>query len=372
MGSNSVTLRDILVIRYGKALKESERASSGRIPVFGSNGVVGMHDDPLIDQPTLIIGRKGSVGAVTYAPTGGWPIDTTFYFDQINKDQVDLRYLYYGLKNVRLETLTITTSIPGLSREALYRSEIPLPPLLEQRRIAAVLDAADALRAKRRAALAKLDALLQSVFLEMFGDPVRNEKGWEEKCLDDVSLTKGTYGSGASAVPYDSKKPRYIRITDINDDGSLTNEPMSPSTNERDWQLNKLQDGDIVFARSGATVGKTYLYRIEDGPSVYAGYLIRFRPNLNLIWPEFLFSYTKTAAYRAWVQSRMKVVAQPNINAKQYGQELLIPIPPLSLQDEYVRLVRKNRMQQDIMLRQSESLDRLFASLQQRAFRGEL
>ena len=196
--------------------------------------------------------------------------------------------------------------------------------------------------------------------------------GWEVSPLEEICESKGSYGSGASAVDYENDKPRYVRITDIRDDGSLNNNPVSPSTDAADWEKYKLVEGDIVFARSGATVGKTYLYRAEDGFCVFAGYLIKFHPKLTIIRPEFLFSYTQTLPYQAWVRSQQKVVAQPNINAKQYGQELLIPVPPLYLQDQFVEIVNKLRSNRRTQQRTLSKLDNLFHSLQQRAFRGEL
>src|SRR5262245_9743092 len=105
----TISMQQIVKIHYGKSLKEEERDHTGKYSVFGSSGEVGKHNSALITYPTLIIGRKGSVGNVTLAPSGGWPIDTTFYVEIVRSNDVDLKYLYYALKNSNLERHTITT-----------------------------------------------------------------------------------------------------------------------------------------------------------------------------------------------------------------------------------------------------------------------
>tara|TARA_B100000508_G_scaffold91658_1_gene71429 strand:+ start:3292 stop:4461 length:1170 start_codon:yes stop_codon:yes gene_type:complete len=159
------------------------------------------------------------------------------------------------------------------------------------------------------------------------------------KTLEEISLTKGEYGGGFSAIDYSEDKPRYIRITDITEGGILKEDAKSPSGNAEDWEKYKLSEGDILFARSGATVGKTFLYHKSYGDCVYAGYLIRFKPNPEIAFPKYIYYFTKTPKYNSWVLNKQNVVAQPNINAKQYGQELKIPLPPLETQKKIASIL---------------------------------
>jgi type I restriction enzyme S subunit len=122
-----------------------------------------------------VVGRKGSFGEVNFSPVPCWPIDTTFFIDK-SASNADLKWLSYRLKDLDLTQLNKAAAVPGLNREDAYRRRLLLPPLVEQRRIAAILDAAEALREKRRQSLAKLDTLTKAIFLEMFGDPA--SKGW--------------------------------------------------------------------------------------------------------------------------------------------------------------------------------------------------
>lgn len=140
--------------------------------------------------------------------------------------------------------------------------------------------------------------------------------------IASLALGKLEYGTGAPSCTYDGVT-RYIRITDIDNDGCLGNDFVSPKYYE---DKHLLKEGDILFARTGATVGKTYLYHKEDGRCVYAGFLIRVIPNQKIVLPSYLYYFTKSKQYLDFVASNMKVVAQPNINAKQYGAiELFVP-----------------------------------------------
>lgn len=250
-----------------------------------------------------------------------------------------------------------------LSKEKLLEFLIPLPPLETQKKIAQTLDTVSEVLSMRKKQLAELDSLIKSTFYDMFGDPVTNEKGWDIKNINEIAEQKLSYGSGASAIQYDGIT-RYIRITDINDDGSLNENIVSPSENLEKYNLN---DGDILFARSGATVGKTLRYRNCFGKCIYAGYLIRLIPNKSLVLPEYIYQFTKTNYYKRFIDSSIKTVAQPNINAKQYG-ELMITLPPLSLQNKFASIVAKIEEQKALVKKAIDETQLLFDSLMSKYF----
>jgi type I restriction enzyme S subunit len=259
-------------------------------------------------------------------------------------ERLDDRYLLHFLRQdrIRREGELRMTGSAGQRRVPvgfLRELKIPLPPLDDQRRIAAILDKAAGLVSSRGQIVALLETLSSAVFAEMFGEPVVNPMGWRLAPLDDICVAKGQYGANVPSVDYTPELPRYLRITDIGDNGSLLPNARSPGGNPTAWIDYGLDPGDLLFARSGATVGKTYLFRGTEGAAVYAGYLIRFRPNPEIVRPEYVHAFTRTQSYRSWVKAHANVVAQPNINAKQYGRELLVPVPPLDLQDEFVRQV---------------------------------
>jgi type I restriction enzyme S subunit len=142
------------------------------------------------------------------------------------------------------------------------------------------------------------------------------------------------------------------------EDGQLDNNAMSPSVYEDKYLLN---DGDILFARSGATVGKTYHYKKTDGVAIYAGYLIRFIPNQELVIPEYVYHYTRSSYYQAFVKKSAQAVAQPNINAKQYG-DLQVCIPPLPLQQSFAQKIEAIEQQKTLIKQSIAEVETLFNS----------
>ena len=207
-----------------------------------------------------------------------------------------------------------------------------LPSLEEQRAIVDILDKTSDIVTKRNQEIQFLDDLIKARFVEMFVD-----KGYPLVALDDLAIGKGEYGAQSASVEYDPMRPRYVRITDINDDGTLNDDVVS-SANVEDDEQYKLSYGDFMFARMGATVGKTYAYK--SGNQIFAGYLIRYKLNLGKIMPEYLYTYTKLDEYKNWVVLNQSGAAQPGINAKKYGS-LQIPVAPLEEQREFAALVKQ-------------------------------
>lgn len=152
-------------------------------------------------------------------------------------------------------------------------------------------------------------------------------KDWEIKLLGDLSIIKGDYGINAAAVPLNPNLPIYLRITDITENGSLdeANQKSVNNVKSNDFYLDV---GDIVFARTGATVGKTYLHNKANLKLVFAGFLIRFRLNENYLLPKYLKLFTETHYYDKWVKVFSVRSGQPGINSKEYCR-LPIPVPPL-------------------------------------------
>jgi type I restriction enzyme S subunit len=150
------------------------------------------------------------------------------------------------------------------------------------------------------------------------------------KRLGDCLLSRPEYGINAPAVPFSDKLPTYIRITDISEHGRFCPDPRvsvgAPSADQF-----YLHDGEVVFARTGASVGKSYLYDSRDGQLVFAGFLIRVRPNPELLLPAFLAAYVTTKPYWNWVRLMSMRSGQPGINGNEYAQ-LPLSLPCLAEQ----------------------------------------
>src|SRR5262249_15091554 len=147
---NCVPLKERIELLYGRALREEDRCP-GEVDVFGSNGQVGTHNVRWLDGPGILVGRKGTVGAVHYAARAFWPIDTVYCVNPIAGDK--LRYLYYLLQYLPLAFLNAATGVPGLSRRDAYALRGSFPPPDEQATIARILDAVDTAIERTREAM---------------------------------------------------------------------------------------------------------------------------------------------------------------------------------------------------------------------------
>jgi type I restriction enzyme S subunit len=321
---------------------------------------------------------KGSVLMVTRTGVGKIamaPVDIAISQDFtgiVLKEVVDPKFALAAIRS-RMGILLAAqrgATIKGVIRDDVKRLSIPLPALSEQRRIVEILDQADALRKKRAESDAKAARILPSLFYKMFGDPATNPKGWPVKTLGEVTVGKPEYGANASAVEWSEGKPRYVRITDITDAGHLRKDGIM-SLELEDWEPYRLFAGDLLFARSGNTVGKTYLYRPEDGLCAYAGYLIRFKPDFEQALPWCLFSMTQTDYYRSWVEARKRVAGQPNINGKEYAS-LRVLCPPTALQAQFAGMAEELVRVFQNSGRRDQRTEHLFDVLLHRAFDGEL
>lgn len=258
----------------------------------------------------------------------------------------------------------------SITRDQVSNLEIPLPPLEEQKRIAAILDKADALRAKRRQAIALLDSLTQSIFLEMFGDPVSNPKGWPQKTVGDLNVNM-TYGPRFYNEQYSDDGIPIVRITDLSTAGYLDYSAMPKlRVSDVDLKEHKSQPGDILFARTGATVGKAALIREEDPASIPGAYFIRMRFPSNTV-PEFAWATIRHPSIQKIIFEGSRQSAQQNFSGPGL-RRLPFTLPPFEAQERFAQVTRRIREFGLLPNGSANRLDSLFASLQHRAFTGQL
>jgi len=161
-------LNDLLTLEYGKGLTESQR-DNGQYPVYGSNGIVGYHSKYLVEGPGIIIGRKGSIGEVNWSNDNFWPIDTT-YFVKIKKDSIDLRFIYYLLKSMHLNKLTLSPAVPGLNRNDVYQISVNIPSLEIQKQIVVQLDKEMEALEKVKLLKEKAERRIEEILKEVWGE----------------------------------------------------------------------------------------------------------------------------------------------------------------------------------------------------------
>ena len=297
--------------------------------------------------------RRTYLKKVAVADFSGICANTTFVLESKDHSIFDQRLLPFIMLSDSFTSWSISKSKGSTNPYVLFSDladyEFDLPSLEEQKVLADKLWAAYRLKEGYKKLLAATDEMVKSQFIEMFGDA-------EKKPFVDVCINKGEYGSNSPADDYDGNI-RYVRITDITEEGNLNSLVVSPRKVEEKYML--LRD-DLLFARTGNTVGKTYLHR--SGRMIFAGYLIRYRLNNKLMLPQFAFAYTHTNQYYDWVEKIKKVGAQPNISAAQYDS-MPIPVPSMAKQIEFVSIAKQADKSKFELKQCIENIDKVIKSL---------
>lgn len=280
----------------------------------------------------------------------------------VPKVESDVKYLYHALNTIEIPSA-------GYSRhfKFLKETQIPVPPLAEQKRIAGILDAADVLRTKRRESLALIENLLQSAFLEMFGDPVTNPMEWKVKSLGEIcDVRDGTHDS-----PEYVKEGRPLLTSKNFKNGTIDYEGANLITTEDFNQINKrskVDVGDLVMPMIG-TIGNPVLINHEPDFSIKNVALIKFTeesPSNRFVHSLLCSHYFDHITLKSNRGGTQKFAALKDL------RRIPIMLPPLSLQQRFISLLESIDEHKIKISKYLYELDTLFASLQQRAFQGEL
>lgn len=341
----------------------------------------------LVDEGDLVIASSGisfdsdgllrTRGAFVYAEHIPLCLNTSTIRFKAIEGVSDLAFLRHWIDSLEFRR-QITRRVTGTAQQNfgpshLKELKITLPPLSEQKRIAEILDRAESLRAKRRAALALLDELTQSIFLDMFGDPVTNPKGWPIKSLEEagVKTKTGPFGSLLHKSDYIQGgvplvNPKHMIAGTIEHDGDET---VAESKAKKLFEY-RVQIGDLLMARRGEMGRCAIVHETHDGWLCGTGsFFIRAPANIYLA--EFLESTLSSHPMRKHLENLSGGAIMPSLSGTQI-KSLRLPLPPIGIQRTFVETVKARGRQLDLQKRHSEELDALFASLQNRAFRGEL
>jgi len=325
-------LGEVISLEYGKPLKESERGG-GNFPVLGSNGRIGFHGSYLIEGPCLIVGRKGSAGAVVWEDQNCYPIDTTFFVKKQN-DEILLKYLFHLFQTLNLTADKQDGGVPGLNRNNVYKIKIPIPPLPVQEEIVKILDTFTTLEAELEAELEARKKQYEYYRDELltFGAEV------EWKTLGEVAtlITKGTTpknftNSGINFVKLESFEGGKINPAKF----AFVHE----QTHCKELKRSILKEHDILFAIAGATIGKCAIVEesILPANTNQALAIVRLGTGVKV---RFIFHYMQTIAMVKYIVKYNKTSAQPNLNLQQISN-FPVPIPTIAEQERIVAILDK-------------------------------
>ena len=364
-----VKLTDICRPKQWKTISTAQLKESG-YPVYGANGKIGFYNEYTHEFPTLLITCRGATcGTVNISEPNSYVNGNAMALDNLSKDY-DLKFLYHYFGQRGFNDVISGSAQPQITRENLSKVEVPKINLATQQKIAAILDQADAIIQNNRAIVQKYDALTQSLFLDMFGDPVKNEKGYKIVKLIDVS-TKITDGVHAKPEYTESGVP-FISVKDITT-GSLTFENCKFISNEAHQKYYKRcnpEYDDILYTKVGATYGRPAIVDVKDEFSLYVSVAL-IKPNRELINPKYLKDALGNPAIKRQADKAIKGIGVPDLHLNMI-KEFLLPLPTLEEQNEFesrVIAIEAQKQQAQLELAKSEEL---FQSLLQRAFNGEL
>ncbi|MCM0613721.1 restriction endonuclease subunit S [Marinobacter sediminum] len=302
----------------------------------------------------------------------GATASTGFCVLRPNPDSLDTNYLFHWVKSPafiqRMVDVASGANYPAVSDKKVKGSPIPVPPLEEQKRIAEILDAADALRAKRRESLAQLESLLQSTFLDMFGDPASCESQWDRCVLGDVVefAKDGPHVSpeySEEGIPFLSA--RHVRP------GKIIWEDLKHVSQEeaqRQWKKCRPQEGDILYTKGGTT-GVAATVTTPEPFAIWV-HVALLRPLTNLVHPMWLEAMLNTEYCYQQSQKYTHGIANRDLGLKRMVK-IDMYLPPLELQTRFVGVAKRILRERQRYLDHLGELNSLFLSLQSRAFVGE-
>jgi type I restriction enzyme S subunit len=361
---DEVALMDLCSPKQWPTISGQDLTPSG-FPVYGANGRIGFYSTYNHEEPTILVACRGATcGAINVCEPRSYVTGNAMALDDLESSRVELRFMVHALTVRGFDDAITGTAQPQITRESLRRVKLPLPSLGEQRRIADILDKADAIRRKRKEAIALTEDLLRSAFLETFGDPATNPKGWPLKPL--VRLGRITTGNTPSrAVPtYFGGDIEWIKSDNINTPSHFLT---------RATECLSMQGRAVGRT---APLGSTLMTCIAGSPAcignvALADREVAFNQQINAVTPhddvDYRFLYVLLLVGKRLVQA-VSTDSMKGMVSKGKLEEVVVPAPPPELQQRFGgtfdQLVGLSRRQEN----GEQEAQRLFHSAVQRAF----
>lgn len=367
-----VPIKRFVQLVYGDALPAESRDDSGPVPVFGSNGAFGSHSSGNTGSPAILVGRKGSVGALNWSDLPAFAIDTVYFVDEAHSC-CDLRWLFWALHTAGLHTLSQDTGVPGLSRETAYGVTLPLPPPSVQTAIADFLDREtakidalveeqkrliDLLKEKRQAVISHAvtkglnpDAPMKDTGIEWLGEVPEH---WEVKKLSLLAKpgTSITYGI-VQAGPHVEDGIPYIRTSDMSGDQlPLTGYQKTAVEIDEAYARSRVFPGDVVIAIR-ATIGKPLVVPSELPHANLTQGTAKFSPGADVL-AEYLCHFLRTSEAESEFSRISKGATFKEITLDML-RRFPIPVAPLEEQKTICRFIREKTSPLDNALSDAES-----------------
>lgn len=331
----------------------------------------GLHKTRLVHPDDFLLTNSMSFGRPYIMKTTGCIHDGWLVLSA-DKSKVDTDYFYHLLGSDfiyrKFVGLAAGAVVKNLNTDLVKSVTVPLPPINEQRRIASILDKADELRLKRQQAIEKLDQLLQATFIDMFGDPVSNPKGWEKETIGNLA-TFITSGSRGWAQYYTDSGSKFIRIQNlVKGDLDMSDCAYVNAPDSAEARRTLVQPGDVLLSIT-ADLGRTAIVPDDIGLAHINQHIAILR--LSGVNPAFASHYLASVGGKIQFEKLNRSAVKAGLNFDDI-KSLEITLPPIELQDKYLKIVQAIKNYQKQLLQFKKQSDNLFQSLQNQVFSGNL
>ena len=364
-----VSLLNICKPKQWKTISKNNLLEEG-YPVYGANGKIGYYSEFTHENPTILVTCRGATcGKINICEHNSYVNGNAMALDALDSS-VDIKYLFYTLNSIGFNNVISGSAQPQITRQNLKNYKIPLPPLPEQKKIAEILDAADALRQKDQQLIEHYDQLSQSLFLDMFGDPGKKEYKHTEFTMEEIAF-KVTDGDHATPKRTDSGYKllscRNVKQSFIDFDAGV--DYVDEHEFNRMFKRCNPEKRDILISCSG-TIGRVTVIRTEE-PFVLVRSAALVKPKPDLVNSFFLEKYLQTPYMQAVMKKKANTSSQANLFTGPM-KSLPVLLPDIAHQNQFadqVQAIEKQKTQAELILKKT---DELFNCLLQKAFTGEL
>ncbi|HMN17906.1 MAG TPA: restriction endonuclease subunit S [Ignavibacteriaceae bacterium] len=374
------SLGEVAKFINGRAFKPEEWANKG-LPIIRIQNLTGFSDvfnyfdgdfekKYLVKKNDILISWSASLGVYV------WDKDEAVLNQHIFKvelgDNIDRVFFYYLIKTKIDEIVSHVhgSTMKHITKDRFDNIKVKLPPLIIQKQIAEILEKADQARQKRKEANKLTDEFLQSVFIEMFGDPVKNPKRWDKNSLKNVCLQ---ITDGVHLKPnYKFEGVPFISVKDITTGVLKFNDTKFISKEDHEILIKRCKPEylDILYTKVGATYGRAAIVNTKKDFSLYVSVAL-IKPNHKLINPYFLKEMMNSRYVKHQANTCIKGIGVPDLHLVEI-KNFEILLPPLSLQQQFAEIVNKTEALKEKQKQSEQELENLFQSLMQKAFKGEL
>jgi type I restriction enzyme S subunit len=353
---------------------DNERVSFDKKSVYVDKAYLTTHGKFIVKKGDVVIALSGA----TTGKYGIYELNEPALLNQrigiIKQEESEAlhsKYFYFYLNQLKAEILRKAQGAaqPNISTKELGQIELPVPPLKEQKKIAEILDASDSLRQKDQQLVEHYDRLSQSLFLDMFGEPVHNLKNWATKELNEVATSQlGKMLSQAAKKGINPKK--YLRNANVRWGYFNLDDMLKMDFSDKEIKKFTLLVGDLLVCEGG-DVGRCAIWKDNLSDCYFQKALHRVRVNSDIMISEYLQAYFYWMSKLGGLSSSTSEVTFSHLTAEKL-KKLIVPLPPISLQKEYAIKLTNIEQQKELAQQSLQKSDDLFNSLLQKAFKGEL